>query len=90
MALLTATDPVLLPVTADFGGGIQFAAVNLGVAAVTLLVFSALCRAIEALRCKPTAKGLGTFLARWIPSGAYVTTDGVELRLCGADSTGRV
>ena len=50
----------------------------------------ALCRAIEALRCKPTAKGLGTFLARWIPSGAYVTTDGVELRLCGADSTGRM
>lgn len=50
----------------------------------------ALCRAIEALRCKPTAKGLGTFLARWIPSGAYVTPDGLELRLCGADSTGRM
>ncbi len=50
----------------------------------------ALCRAIEALGCKPTAKGLGTFLARWIPSGSYVTSDGLELRLCGADSTGRM
>lgn len=50
----------------------------------------ALCRAIEALRCKPTSKGLGTFLARWIPSGSYVTSDGLELRLCGADSTGRM
>lgn len=50
----------------------------------------ALCRSIEALRCKPTAKGLGTFLARRIPSGSYVTSDGLELRLCGADSTGRM
>ena len=56
MALLTATDPVLLPVTADFGGGIQFAAVNLGVAAVTLLVFSALCRAIDAVRPSPVIR----------------------------------
>lgn len=50
----------------------------------------ALCRAIEALGCKPTAKGLGTFLARWIPSGSYVTADGLEIRLCGTDSTGRI
>jgi len=48
--LLGGTDAVQLPVTADFGGGIQLTAVNLGVAAVTLLVFSALCRAIDAVR----------------------------------------
>ena len=30
--LLSGTSPVLLPVTADFGGGIQLTAVNLGVA----------------------------------------------------------
>lgn len=56
MALLTATDPVLLPVTADFGGGIQLTSVNLGAAAVTLLVFSALCRAIDAVRPSPVIR----------------------------------
>lgn len=54
--LLSGTSPVLLPVTADFGGGIQLTAVNLGVAAVTLLVFSALCRAIEAVRPSPVIR----------------------------------
>lgn len=48
--LLSGVSPVLLPVTADFGGGIQLTAVNLSVAAVTLFVFSAVCRAIDALR----------------------------------------
>jgi hypothetical protein len=56
VALLTATDPVLLPVTADFGGGIQLTSVNLGVAAVTLLVFSALCRAIDAVLPSPVIR----------------------------------
>ena len=54
--LLSGTSPVLLPVTADFGGGIQLTAVNLGVAAVTLLVFSALCRAIDAVRPSPVIR----------------------------------
>lgn len=54
--LLSGTSPVLLPVTADFGGGIQLTAVNLGVAAVTLLVFSALCRAIDAGRPSPVIR----------------------------------
>ncbi|MCA0217980.1 MAG: hypothetical protein LCH43_11585 [Actinobacteria bacterium] len=54
--LLSGTDPVLLPVTADFGGGIQLTSVNLGVAAVTLLVFSALCRAIDAVRPSPVIR----------------------------------
>lgn len=48
--LLGGTPAVLLPVTAGFGGGIQLTSVNLSVAAVTLLVFSALCRAIDAVR----------------------------------------
>jgi len=54
--LLSGTSPVLLPVTADFGGGIQLTAVNLGVAGVTLLVFSALCRAIDAVRPSPVIR----------------------------------
>ena len=54
--LLGGTDAVQLPVTADFGGGIQLTAVNLGVAAVTLLVFSALCRAIDAVRPSPVIR----------------------------------
>ncbi len=54
--LLGGTSPVLLPVTADFGGGIQLTSVNLGVAAVTLLVFSALCRAIDAVRPSPVIR----------------------------------
>ncbi|MFM9877844.1 MAG: hypothetical protein ACKVOG_08355 [Rhodoglobus sp.] len=54
--LLSGTAPVLLPVSADFGGGIQLTAVNLGGAAVTLLVFSALCRAIDAVRPSPVIR----------------------------------
>jgi hypothetical protein len=54
--LLSGTSPVLLPVTADFGGGIQLTSVNLSVAAVTLLVFSALCRAIDAVRPSPVIR----------------------------------
>jgi len=43
--VLARVELVLLPVTADFGGGIQIAEVNLGAATLVLLVFSAACRA---------------------------------------------
>ena len=40
---------LLLPVTVDLDGGITLATVNLGVAAIVLLAFSALCRGVSAL-----------------------------------------
>lgn len=52
---LVGVVPVLLSVTADFGGGIPVASVNLGAATVVLLVFAALGRLV-----KPSP------LARWI------------------------
>ncbi len=44
--LLGSVEPVLLPVTADFGGGIPIASVNLGAATVVLLVAAALGRVL--------------------------------------------
>ena len=41
--------PLLLPVTVDLDGGITLATVNLGMAAIVLLAFSALCRGASAL-----------------------------------------
>ncbi|GGK97915.1 hypothetical protein GCM10007382_17700 [Salinibacterium xinjiangense] len=41
--------PLLLPVTVDLDDGITLATVNLGVAAIVLLAFSALCRGVSAL-----------------------------------------
>lgn len=47
--LLAGVRPVLLAVTADFGGGIHLASVNLGIAAVVLLAFSAVSHASAAI-----------------------------------------
>jgi hypothetical protein len=55
IVLLSSVAPVLLPVTATIGGGIPITSVNLGVAAVVLLVFAAVWRIVR--------PGL---LARWI------------------------
>lgn len=55
IVLLSSLIPVLLPVTANIGGGIPIASVDLGLAAVVLLVFAAVCRTV-----KPGP------LARWI------------------------
>lgn len=50
VGLLVATVPaVLLPVTADFGGGIQLTTVNLGAAVVVVLAFAAVCRTAAAV-----------------------------------------
>jgi hypothetical protein len=54
LGLLFATGPaVLLPVTADFGGGIALTTVNLGAAVVVILGFSALCRGAAAIWSPP-------------------------------------
>lgn len=45
--LVASLSPELLPVTADFGGGIPVASVNLGAATVVLLVFAALGRLVR-------------------------------------------
>lgn len=47
IVLLSSVTPALLPVTAEIGGGIPIASVNLGVAAVVLLVFAAVWRAVK-------------------------------------------
>lgn len=50
VALVVASRPPLqFAVTADIGGGIQLAQVNLGVAVTVLLAFAALCRAVAAV-----------------------------------------
>ena len=56
--IVASAAPVLLPVTADFGGGIQLTSVNLGAAVTVLLAFSALCRGVAVVRPSP--------LVRWI------------------------
>ena len=47
--MIVGVEPLLLPVTADLGGGVTLAQVNLGIAAVVLLVFAALCQGAAAL-----------------------------------------
>lgn len=70
---LVGVAPVLLPVTADFGGGIPVASVNIGAATVVLLVFAALGRLV-----KPSP------LARWIEWSqvAGVTVFLAQLKRC--------
>ena len=47
IVLLSSVTPVLLPVTANIGEGIPITSVNLGVAAVVLLVFAAAWRVVR-------------------------------------------
>jgi Heliorhodopsin len=54
--VVATTPPLLLPVTVDLGGGVSLAAVNLGVAAVVLLAFAALCQAGVALSTSPVIR----------------------------------
>ncbi len=52
-AVLATRQPTSLAVTADIGGGIQLASVSLGVAAVVLLVFSAVARVAAMVWANP-------------------------------------
>lgn len=54
--MVVSARPVLLPVMVDIGGGMRLALVNLGIAAITLLTFSAVCRTIAIVWPSPVIR----------------------------------